>query len=91
MKHLKENKEKLEVELKQIRSEISSQAKVEVEALQKHENDEEKISSLFTRVQDLEQVFLVVVCTIRVVHNARHMMLPIVMMQGAQSELFERV
>ena len=58
MKHVKEEKEKLDEEVKRLRGEISTKDKVLEENLQKQGNNNDKISSLVQQIQELEQVSL---------------------------------
>ncbi|XP_076801700.1 uncharacterized protein LOC143446089 isoform X2 [Clavelina lepadiformis] len=55
MKHVKEEKEKLDEEVKRLRGEISTKDKVLEENLQKHGNNNDKMSSLVQQIQELEQ------------------------------------
>ena len=56
MKHIKEEKEKLQIELDLILNEVKAHKNIEVEAMQKSENDAEKIESLLNTEHELEQV-----------------------------------
>ncbi|CAK8683930.1 unnamed protein product [Clavelina lepadiformis] len=55
MKHVKEEKEKLDEEVKRLRGEISTKDKVLEENLQKQGNNNDKMSSLVQQIQELEQ------------------------------------